>query len=234
MYEGRAAISCRLLASPLLTPLHSLYVVFSYICGQAYPLTSANHRAHNRNDRPRLNPHGLAPPPAPATRAPPTNGRPTLNAANVSNPPQSTEEARARIHALLTLECPRCAQATCMDAAFDECFSLRCASCPARFCAWCQRLAAEGEDPHSHVLDCAQAPEDMRGSSLYLQDHNGGPHVPPAPFNKFTNHWKAVHRRRAMELIESAGEQVDRAALVTEVEAQLAGEEEVCVQCEAE
>ena len=207
---------------------------FCYICGEAYVhgQLPSSHRAHQRNDRPRLNPQGLAPPPAPRERDTATNGRTVRNASTPAAPPQSTEEARARIHALLTLQCPRCGQATCMDAGFDDCFSLRCASCPARFCAWCYRLAGDNEDPHSHVLDCAHAPEDMRGSSLYLQDHNGGPHVPPAPYNKFTRHWRAVHRRRAMELIESAGEAVDRVALVAEVDAQLAGEEEVCLPCE--
>ena len=37
-------------------------------------------------------------------------------------------------------------------------------------------LAADGADPHTHVLDCPAAPIDMRGSSLYLRDDNGGPH----------------------------------------------------------
>ena len=106
-----------------------------------------------------------------------------------------------------------------MDEGFEACFSLRCPACPAHLCAWCLRPAAEGEDPHTHVLDCTEAPEDMRGSALYLHDP---PHVPPAPFRKFRDHWRAVHRRRVTALvIDQAGGEVDRSALLEELDALL-------------
>ena len=46
------------------------------------------------------------------------------------------------------------------------------------------------------VLDCAEAPADMRGHALYLQDHNGGPHVAPQPHAKFHSHWRPKHGER--------------------------------------
>ena len=59
---------------------------------------------------------------------------------------------------------------------------------------------------------------DMRGSALYLHDE-GGPHVPLHPRNKFGAHWKALHRREAMALIESAADGAfDKAALVKELD----------------
>lgn len=209
---------------------------FCYTCGLAYPLPNG-HR-HDRDERPRLNPQGIevAPPPARAEQA---SARTLLSPDTertvsevVTVPPRTADEARARITALLTLRCPnaRCASAICMDEAFDQCFALRCASCPTNFCAWCFRITPEGEDPHSHVLDCAAAPEDMRGSSLYLHDDNGGPHVPPNPHNKFTAHWRAVQRRQALALIESAEDvdASDKAALTEELDALMNG---VCVPC---
>ena len=109
-----------------------------------------------------------------------------------------------------------------MDESFDSCFSLRCAACPAHFCAWCFRPTPENEDPHTHVLDCPHAPEDMRGSALYLHDHNGGPHVTPNPHRKFASHWASQHRRRAVQLIESAEDGAfDKAALLAEVDEML-------------
>ena len=44
-------------------------------------------------------------------------------------------------------------------------------------------------DPHSHVLDCSHAPEDMLGHGLFLAEDNGGPHVAPNPARKFERHW---------------------------------------------
>ena len=110
-----------------------------------------------------------------------------------------------------------------MDADFDQCFSLRCSSCPASFCAWCLRVAADGEDPHSHVLDCVEAPAGMRGSALYLQEGTCGvPHVPPHPHRKFVAHWRNRHRRLAMRVIESAEEGAfDKKKLIAELEAML-------------
>jgi hypothetical protein len=105
-----------------------------------------------------------------------------------------------------------------MDEGFDQCFALRCTSCPTHFCAWCFRPTAEGEDPHTHTLDCTSCPEDMRGSALYLNDGNGGPHVPPNPHRKFTAHWRAVHHRQAVALIESAEDGAfDKGALIAEL-----------------
>ena len=88
-----------------------------------------------------------------------------------------------------------------MDQDFDSCFSLQCARCSSHFCAWCFRLCPEGEDPHGHVIDCPHAPADMRGSALYLHDHNGGPHVVPNPFHKFTQQWTATLRGRAQSFL---------------------------------
>ena len=142
---------------------------FCYICGEAYPL-KPGHRDHARTEQPRLNPRGLevmnlAPPPNEPT--PNAHTRPSTGSSSVPlAPPRTAEEARSRIAALLTLQCPSCERAVCMEPSFDSCFSLRCASCPTNFCAWCFRPATEGEDPHTHVLDCTDAPEDMRGSAL--------------------------------------------------------------------
>ncbi len=125
--------------------------------------------------------------------------------------PCTLAEARERLLSLFTLRCPnaRCQQAICMEDAFADCFALACGRCSSRFCAWCLRLASAHEDPHGHVLDCSAAPEDMRGSALYLQDHNGGPHEAPRPKAKFTAHWRAVLRARAeamlSEMAKAAG-----------------------------
>ena len=105
-----------------------------------------------------------------------------------------------RIVDAATLKCPnaRCNHAVHMEETFDSCFSLQCGHCSTHFCAWCLRVSPEGEDPHSHVLDCPAAPEDMRGSALYLHDHNG-PHLPPHPSRKFRDHWKARLTDKARE-----------------------------------
>ena len=114
----------------------------------------------------------------------------------------SAEQAQSAILKMLTLTCPRCERAFVMDADFDDCFSLQCSGCPCRFCAWCLEDGnAAGEDPHTHVLDCPQAPEDMRGSSLFLQEHNGGPHSGDRPHTKFTEHWHARQRERVASLL---------------------------------
>ena len=122
--------------------------------------------------------------------------------------PRSKEEARQLLTSMLTLHCPNptCRHAVAMDDHFDACFSLSCSRCSGQFCAWCFRLAAEGEDPHTHVLDCPSAPEDMLGSALYLQEHSGGPHEPPRPKRKFVAHWRRVHRARGMELLRRMAE----------------------------
>ena len=202
---------------------------FCYVCGVPYPLPRG-HGNHKASDPPRLNPQGLdewvtcmpcedqAMPEAPG-------GQPLATTSSVTTdrvPPRTLDEARARIAAVLTLQCPHCERAVCMDENYDQCFALRCASCPTNFCAWCFRPAAQGEDPHTHVLDCPFAPEDMRGSALYLQDHNGGPHVPPNPHFKFVTHWREVHRRRALQVIESADDGAfDKQALVQEMESMM-------------
>lgn len=129
------------------------------------------------------------------------------NAVTMSSPPRTQEEARSRMMAMLTLQCPgRCGHAVHMDESFDDCFSLRCAHCSSQFCAWCFHVAADGEDPHGHVLDCTQSPEDMRGSALYLRDDNGGPHVPPHPHRKFSAHWRARTRERALAMVTEFAE----------------------------
>ena len=74
---------------------------------------------------------------------------------------------------------------------FSDCFALQCSTCPAVFCAWCLADCNNmpGLDPHNHVLDCVQSPEPMRGHALFLNDDNGGPHVPPNPYLVFEKHW---------------------------------------------
>ena len=62
----------------------------------------------------------------------------------------------------------------------------------------------------------------MRGSSLYLHDHDGGPHVAPNPHRKFVAHWRSVHRRQAIRIIESADDSAfDKEALVKELDEKL-------------
>lgn len=50
------------------------------------------------------------------------------------------------VEEILTLHCPRCAQAF-FD--FEGCFALKCSKCPCNFCGWC--LADCGTDSHAHV-----------------------------------------------------------------------------------
>jgi len=57
------------------------------------------------------------------------------------------------IEEILTLQCPRCAQAF-FD--FEGYFALRCSKCPCGFCGWC--LADCGTDAHKHVITCAAKP----------------------------------------------------------------------------
>ena len=208
---------------------------FCYVCGEAYPLPSSH--THRPNEGPTLNTRGVEvmpatiPPSPPAlTMLAPAPGHATTAA--ISSSPRSAEAARTRLAELLTLRCPTCAVAVHMDATFDQCFSLRCAACPTHFCAWCFRPAAEGEDPHTHVLDCEYAPSDMRGSALYLQDTNGGPHVPPRPHAKFVAHWRAA-ARQALEMIECAADgSFDKAALVRELDEMMhGGESHQCTEC---
>jgi len=127
------------------------------------------------------------------------------------NPVRLTRETASRsLLESLTLRCPndRCGAAFHMDEDFSDCFSLSCSRCPTNFCAWCLRSAPEGEDPHSHVLDCTSAPEDMRGSALYLQEHNGGPHEAPRPKHKFDEHWRGINRDRGLGTIKQMAAQM--------------------------
>lgn len=197
---------------------------FCYICGVAYPLPRG-HPNHDRAEGPTLNPQGVPVP----DRLLLGEGGAEASAVGIvtfstTDPlPRTTEEARARLSELQTLRCPRCDRGVHMERSFDACFALRCPSCPAHFCAWCLRPAAPGEDLHSHVLDCTEAPADMRGSALYLHDSNGGPHVPPHPHAKFMAHWRSANRRRAMRLIGSLPEDgsIDKPLLVRELDSHL-------------
>jgi len=197
---------------------------FCYICGVAYPLPRG-HPNHDRAEGPTLNPQGVPVP----DRLLLGEGGAEASAVGIvtfstTDPlPRTTEEARARLSELQTLRCPRCDRGVHMERSFDACFALRCPSCPAHFCAWCLRPAAPGEDLHSHVLDCTEAPADMRGSALYLHDSNGGPHVPPHPHTKFMAHWRSANRRRAMRLIGSLPEDgsIDKPLLVRELDSHL-------------
>jgi len=197
---------------------------FCYICGVAYPLPRG-HPNHDRAEGPTLNPQGVPVP----DRLLLGEGGAEASAVGIvtfstTDPlPRTTEEARARLSELQTLHCPRCDRGVHMERSFDACFALRCPSCPAHFCAWCLRPAAPGEDLHSHVLDCTEAPADMRGSALYLHDSNGGPHVPPHPHTKFMAHWRSANRRRAMRLIGSLPEDgsIDKPLLVRELDSHL-------------
>jgi hypothetical protein len=200
---------------------------FCYHCGAAYPINSvSDHDAHTSiphgsNDPPCLSNQGLE-----IIRIPEIETQPDVDMVSTpitdsardlvdiaSEPVLHTKEAvRERIVAMLTLRCPNmsCQQAIHMDSSFDACFSLRCAQCPTQFCAWCLRCADGDEDPHTHVLDCPQAPEDMQGSALYLHDP---PHVPPHPQRKFEEHWREMHRGRASKIVACLPEEEGKSLL---------------------
>ena len=115
--------------------------------------------------------------------------------------------ARIEIAECVQLKCPACHAPFALQADFAECFALQCPSCPCTFCAWCLAGLSSDQDPHSHVLDCSQAPEDMLGHGLYLQEDNGGPHVPPNPARKFERHWifrKAAGVREVLRRLPSS------------------------------
>jgi hypothetical protein len=63
------------------------------------------------------------------------------------------DKARKHIEELLTLKCPRCAQAY-VD--FNGCAALACSGCGGAFCAWCGVDA--GDDAHDHVAQCKAKP----------------------------------------------------------------------------
>jgi hypothetical protein len=213
---------------------------FCYFCGLAHPLP-ADHCRNCRGVTPTLNPQGLHVPvrvqsePAPAVELEPvlthspSASSPSTGASAQQGTASATEDAvqgspgeRAWAHALdlLTLKCPnpRCRAAVHMDEDFDSCFSLQCTRCPTHFCAWCLQESPSGVDPHSHVLDCTEAPADMRGSSLYLQDHNGGPHEAPNPCRKFSAHWRGKLCSRAEAAIRHAKlAVVEEERLITEL-----------------
>jgi len=75
---------------------------------------------------------------------------------------------------ILTLKCPRCAQAF-LD--FTGCFALTCSHCGCGFCAWC--LKDCGRDAHDHVRDCGNKP---RGADTF--------------FGSFTDFEEAMKRRQ--------------------------------------
>ena len=203
---------------------------YCWTCGEAYPLASNHPTAsaipHGQNAPPRLSPHdtcsALELQEASRRRAAREAGGELPNdisyewharppPASSTAPIMSKEGVLAELmNHVLVLRCPnnQCQHAVLMDASFDACFSLQCARCSSHFCAWCLRMPSFdpcGPDPHSHVLDCTQAPADMRGSALYLHDGNGGPHVPPNPHRKFTHHWASRLRARAEAFLQSFG-----------------------------
>ena len=64
-------------------------------------------------------------------------------------------EARRHItEDILTLKCPRCAQAF-LD--FEGCFALKCNNCNCGFCAWCFEDSGS-DDAHTHVRLCKHKP----------------------------------------------------------------------------
>ena len=129
----------------------------------------------------------------------------------------SAEVIRKRAQEMMTLLCPnrRCRRAVQMDDDFSECFALRCTACSASFCAWCLHIAATEEDSHTHVLDCNAAPAAMRGSSLYLQDGFGGPHLPPRPAHAFSTHWHGILSSRVEEMLRTAAITIGKKAAAT-------------------
>jgi hypothetical protein len=143
-----------------------------------------------------------------AVRAGMTSSAEAGLAASASQLPRTKAEARERLLFLFTLRCPNalCRHPICMDAAFADCFALTCSRCESHFCAWCLRLARAQEDLHSHVLDCTAAPDNMRGSALYLHDHNGGPHEAPHPKAKFVAHWRQILRGQAEAMLSEMAE----------------------------
>ena len=176
---------------------------FCFTCGDVWGCKT---EACKKEPSPRtFNWRGIKPPTPARPPALLIAAQPPPPAVELSLPPvSSADEATPRILEMLTLKCPRCTKGFAMDEAFSECFALQCNSCPARFCSWCLAdCNSNGEDPHSHVMDCTEAPEDMRGHALYLQDHNGGPHVAPRPHVKFTEHWRAKHGRIATSMLRT-------------------------------
>jgi hypothetical protein len=60
------------------------------------------------------------------------------------------------VEEILTLRCPRCAQAF-VD--FEGCFALACSKCPCKFCGWCLADAGtSSDDAHRHVRNCKTKP----------------------------------------------------------------------------
>jgi hypothetical protein len=88
------------------------------------------------------------------------------------------EHRKHIVDSLLTLRCPRCAQAF-VD--FSGCFALTCSRCRAGFCAWC--LTDCGSDAHAHVARCPRSV-------------GGGPFGTLAQFQE-------CHRKRCGELVRA-------------------------------
>ena len=180
---------------------------FCWICGRDD--SKGSHQECRTAKNPRLNAHGLVEPSAQQPVATTTELGSSSTSSNATRAAPATAErtleaARAHIVSAATLKCPNrlCQAPVCMDTDFDSCFSLQCSACSSHFCAWCFRLSPDGEDPHSHVLDCTSAPDALRGSALYLHDGNGGPHVPPNPARAFDAHWESKLRERARAAVE--------------------------------
>ena len=74
------------------------------------------------------------------------------------------------VERILTLCCPRCAQAF-VD--FDGCFALNCGRCRAAFCAYC--LADCGRDAHAHVGACAEGKDSLKASGASNRRISGHP-----------------------------------------------------------
>ena len=60
------------------------------------------------------------------------------------------------IDEILTLRCGHCSAAF-LD--FDDCFAIKCESCPWYFCGWCLTATSTESGPaHTHVAQCAAKP----------------------------------------------------------------------------
>ncbi|CAE8605153.1 unnamed protein product [Polarella glacialis] len=104
---------------------------------------------------------------------------------------------------ILTLRCPRCAQAF-LD--FEGCFALKCSRCECVFCGWC--LTDCGPDSHEHVRTCNLKPN---GADLY--------------FGTFEDFEDAMRRRQRQLLAQylSKLDETTKKAVKSELHAELKG-----------
>lgn len=117
-------------------------------------------------------------------------------------------QLRNQIASALTMRCPRCRTAF---ADFTGCCALSCASCPAKFCAWC--LKDCGNDAHPHVRACSEKPA---GAGAYYPD-----------LPQFDAHCRKRRAEIVIKLLREQGSEDDEAILQEEMLADIRTELEV-------